>query len=332
MDLAAYLTDLDREHEGAIPFRVFMEKALYDPEVGYYTANIEGVGGRGADFSTSATLMTDLARSIAAWIQVDLKRHRRNGPVIAHVVEIGPGDGTLLFNILRHLNRRVRRTLTFHLVEISPRLEALQRERLAKFGNIQWHREVTGALDAAAGHALVYSNELVDAFPATALQRTGEGHWEEICVSFSETDGLKEVLRPFDLSSVFSLSSCSKYEANQRVEIHQSYHEYLATWLPRLEAGSILTIDYGDTVEHLYERRPLGTLRAYWKQQRFEGPPEIYARFGKQDLTADVNFTDLADWGESHGLETVSLDTQAAFTGSSEPAAEAFRVLHQRTR
>ena len=64
----------------------------------------------------------------------------------------------------------------------------------------------------------------------------------------------------------------------------------------------------------LYHRRPRGTLRAYCRHQRFTGP-EVYRRFGQQDLTADVNFTDLQAWGEAVGLVTDRLCTQADFLG-----------------
>lgn len=74
----------------------------------------------------------------------------------------------------------------------------------------------------------------------------------------------------------------------------------------------MLTIDYGDEMPALIHRRPRGTLRAYFHHQRFEGL-EIYHRFGRQDLTADVNFTDLRAWTERCGWRTASLGTQAGF-------------------
>jgi SAM-dependent MidA family methyltransferase len=63
----------------------------------------------------------------------------------------------------------------------------------------------------------------------------------------------------------------------------------------------MLTIDYGaNSAEEIYDRRPGGTMRAYHRQQRIEGGG-IYARFGRQDLTSDVNFADLVRWGEALG-------------------------------
>lgn len=348
LTLTDFLTSLSAAHDDAVPFEVFMREALYHPEFGYYSANIETVGRRG-DFSTSATLLPDLAKAIAGWIQEELNVGGSTDPSSRRVrrhlseeqpslIEVGAGDGSLFFNVLRRLQSRVRRSLRYHIVETSPRLEALQREKLAKFKAITWHRDMPAALEAAGHRAIIYSNELVDAFPAAALRWNGnDKHWEEICLSFHPGHGLKETFDPTGgsrfVATAFSTLDTGPFPDGQRVELHSSYRDWLHSWLPALEHGSLLTVDYGDTAEGLYHRRPNGTLRAYFKHQRFDGPPEIYARFGKQDLTADVNFTDLVSWGESCGLETVSCRTQADFAGAdahSDVPEAAFKVLHQR--
>ena len=101
----------------------------------------------------------------------------------------------------------------------------------------------------------------------------------------------------------------------------------------------------------LYYRRPAGTLRAYFQHQRFTGD-EAFARFAGQDVTCDVNFDDLVNWGNELGLVTESLTDQrtfleqwdrgyrrvavqspaAAFLGDREGAGEAFKVLIQNVR
>jgi SAM-dependent MidA family methyltransferase len=85
------------------------------------------------------------------------------------------------------------------------------------------------------------------------------------------------------------------YPVGQIIEVADSYRGWLHGWLPRWKSGRMLTIDYGSEAELLYHRRPRGTLRAYCMQQRVEGPG-IYGNPGRQDLTADVNFTDLQNW------------------------------------
>ncbi len=328
--IASFLSTLSAEHDHAIPFERFMQEALYHPEFGYYTARIDGVGRHG-DFSTSTTLLPELASALTRWVlecSGTCKKFR--SPV--HLIELGPGDGALSLGIINALPWRLRGKLRLHLVEISPRLQEIQSRTLAKFRKqITWHRDVRSALQACNNEALIFSNEFVDAFPATVLRRDAENNlWEELHVSFDADRGLKELFRPFVSeipSSIFHLPS--PIPPGARIELHLSYRAWLESWLPSLRPGSrLLTIDYGDTVENLYQRRPHGTLRAYFKHQRLEGAA-IYRNFGRQDLTCDVNFTDLIDWGESLGLKTLSLQTQAGFTGSTAEAATAFKVLHQ---
>ncbi len=83
----------------------------------------------------------------------------------------------------------------------------------------------------------------------------------------------------------------------------------------------MLTIDYGGTLPGLYERRPGGTLRGYAHHQRL-GFPELYESPGLRDLTADVNFTDLQQWGAVLGLENAPLQTQAAFLRQWAPGLD----------
>jgi SAM-dependent MidA family methyltransferase len=74
----------------------------------------------------------------------------------------------------------------------------------------------------------------------------------------------------------------------------------------------MLTIDYGDLFPKVYHRQPRGTVRAYLMQQRLDGP-QVYENMGRQDVTADVNFSDLIAWGESLGWSTAKLATQREF-------------------
>ena len=62
--------------------------------------------------------------------------------------------------------------------EISAPLRQAQRERLGR-GKAHWHDTVETALEASGGQALVFSNELVDAFPCHVLTRR-DGKWREV--------------------------------------------------------------------------------------------------------------------------------------------------------
>ena len=129
------------------------------------------------------------------------------------------------------------------------------------------------------------------------------------------------------------------HPVGQWIEIHDSYRRYLCDWMPTWKSGRMLTIDYGATSENLYHRQPRGTLRAYLLQQRLEGPA-IYDHPGRQDLTADVNFTDLQNWSQpwvrSQTLMTfrefiqASSDVSDSQLTDNQGAGGAFLVLDQK--
>jgi SAM-dependent MidA family methyltransferase len=268
-----------------IPIEEFMRRALHDPQHGYYSRRIGGIGRRG-DFTTAPMMSGALSGAIAQWAVGAL---RKTG--CQDLIEIGPGEGVLAAAVLRNLPWHVRWKTRLHLVETSAPLAQIQRKRLGR--RATWHACPADALAACDGRAVIFSNELVDAFPVRGFEKTAND-WREIAVTF-DADGMarESLLSPAPLppSSAFS----PNHPSGQRVEVHDSYRRWLADWMPQWRAGRMLTIDYGSTAENLYHRRPRGTLRGYLLQQRIEGPA-IYQNPGRQDLTADVNFSDLIEW------------------------------------
>jgi len=317
--------------ESPISFEEFMARALHDPRQGYYARKITGVGPRG-DFTTAPMLSDSPARAIAAWA---CQAMRETG--CRDLIEIGPGEGTLSSSVLRHLPWHVRWRTRLHLVETSTPLTARQHALLGK--RARWHQTMEDALQACDSKAVIWSNELVDAFPVRRFQKTPE-NWQEIAIH-REPGGkvIESLLPPSPLpgSSAFQES----HPIGQCVEVHDSYRRYLTDWLPAWKAGKMLTIDYGSLIETLYHRRPRGTVRAYLLQQRLEGMA-VYDHPGRQDLTADVNFTDLRNWSQPWvGTENLStfrefLTRWSPGSAGQDPtliagdgAGEAFLVLEQ---
>lgn len=320
----AFFASWMKDAGGAVSFEEWMGAALHHPRFGYYARGVRAIGRRG-DFSTAATLHGGLAAAIAAWAVARRRTELGAGPARWHLVELGPGSGAMAAAVRRALPRIVRAAVVLHLVDSSPVLRATQRAtltaargvagRIGLGGRVVWHDTPEAAVAAAAGRALVYSSELVDAFPVVAVRRAGAG-WEERFLA-RDAGGWREEWRPLAPERLAGVSASllargASLPDGQRGEIHARYRAWLAGWAPRLRAGAILTLDYGAPIERLYDRRPGGTLRAFFHHQRREGR-DVLARFGAQDVTADVNFTDLAAWGEELGLATVGLEPQREF-------------------
>lgn len=311
-------------HGGTLSVARFMSLALHHPQHGYYARHIGTVGSRG-DFATSATLSPLLGQALAAWL--------RDQPCRLPVIEVGAGTGALAQALRAALGWR-RWITDYHIVESSAPLAQQQKTSLGRTAH--WHNDMADALRACRGHAHIIHNELVDAFPAQRWQKIA-GIWHELGVC-QQNHALRETT--IGTGTPPSCAASWPLADGQIIETHASYRDWLAGWRPLWRAGHMLTIDYGAADARLYHRRPNGTLRAYLLQQRIEGP-EVYQNVGRQDITADVNFADLAAWGEALGLRTVRLATQAGFltthlgAASASPLADpqgaggAFLVLEQ---
>jgi len=336
------LLRLLEENGGWVSFEQYMRTALYDEGFGYYTAGIRNVGRTG-DFSTAAAPDSLLGRALARWARRERQKLRGR---MWHLIEIGGGNGDLAATILHRLGFLGRLGLTYHLVEISQPLQKLQEAKLRRF-RVRWHTSTEGALGACNGVAVVFSNEWVDATPCRRFCRNLEG-WQELGAAL-EAGKIRECTRAIKPGVGENLTSSAFDEGSGRsgqvVEVHGAFRCELEKIAANLIRGSLLTIDYGDHFPALYHRQPRGTARGYFHHQRVDGA-EIYSRMGKQDLTADVNFTDLENWGALAGLKTTRFETQRDFILrhlGNIPAANthearlldpvgagtAFKVLHQ---
>jgi SAM-dependent MidA family methyltransferase len=306
-------------------FDHFMQSALYHPERGYYTSCIQSVGDTragNADFTTTPQLSNSLARAIAAAFRESDQKH---------LIEVGPGTGRLSSSIRKALPFLNRHLTQQHLVEISPVLRKQQRKAVPQ---AQHHATLQEALEEAGGQAFIFSNELVDTFPVRIFKRQDDSY-QELHLEKSK-EGIRETF-----SDAESLPDSTQFRGDvlsgQRLEIHDSYREWLASWLPFFESGRLLTIDYA-----LPDRPPRdGTLRGYFRHDRLDGS-QLYQNAGHIDLTTDVCFPDLIHWGDQLGLTTAWQSPQSEFLAPfltnttadeylSHPdgPGEAFQVLMQ---
>jgi SAM-dependent MidA family methyltransferase len=315
---AAWWQTVFPDNPPAVSWETFMAAALYHPEQGYYTRHIQGIGAERADFSTAPSLHPALGEAITDWAlqawETDFKQQGQG-----HWIEIGPGGGHLAKVVLEGLKQRDCRG-TLHLVEVSALLREQQQQYLKGLDGsslrVCWHERVEDALRAAGGNAWLYANELVDAFPCISLVFRS-GQWAESGLRLTQDNRLEEVHAPWDASLLEALD-CSANDylpepaEGQRIEIHRTFHDWLSTWATDWQRGRCLLIDYGDVANRLWDGRPEGTLRSYRRQERRTGQA-LWENPGQDDLTADVNFTDLIRWGEAHRWTTCHLRSMQRF-------------------
>lgn len=315
--LTALLRDRIRR-EGSLPFVQFMDTALYHPGAGYYE---HATIGRHGDFYTSTStgplFGKLLAFQFAAWLET-----LPPGPV--DLVEAGAHDGQLATDLLEWLvshRPELCPRLRYTLIETSPTRQSWQRRRLEKFaGQIQWRRDPAD-LAAERIRGVVFSNELLDAFPVHRLGWDASAQdWFEWGVAWRDERFVWERLDPVSAGLVEEMELAGLVMPAEllavlpdgfTVELSPAARRWWKTAAASLDHGWLLTLDYGLIAEELFHpQRADGTLRAY-HQHRLN--PDVLARPGRQDLTAHINFTQLRRAGEQAGLRTDGLFSQTEF-------------------
>lgn len=274
--LAALLARRIRQ-DGPLTVAEYMAECLLHPEHGYYTTRPPF--GRDGDFTTAPEISQMFGELLGLWLaQCWLDQ---GAPAVFTLAEIGPGRGTLMADILR----ATRAVPGFHaaarvvLIEASPRLRALQAQRLAPFA-AAWADDIAAL---PQDPLFLVANEFFDALPIRQFVKDSGG-WRERLVGLEAerlTFGLSEISPSPALDARFAADP-----PGTLVEICPQADRIMAEIAARVTAqgGAALVIDYGGWGSKG------DTLQAV-KAHEFADP---LGAPGMADLTAHVDFQALA--------------------------------------
>ena len=266
------------ENGGPMPFERFMDLALYHPDGGFFTSGTLR-SERAGDFLTSPEVSALFGETLARYVIGE--RERIGQPF--EMVEVAAGSGSLLEPLLEAVD------VSAFAVEASP----TARDKLVEV--LPPNRVLADLPDRIRG--VVIGNELIDNLPMALAQRV-DGVWRERWVGVDD-DELAMVDAPPRPEVVAWLDQfAGDVPDGGWVEAQLAAASWVRDVLGRLEAGSLVLFDYGDTAENLLPRRQDGTLRTY--RAHHLGPHPLDEP-GETDITADVNFTALAAVAESAG-------------------------------
>lgn len=170
--LKAILTKISHEIQekgGWIPFSRYMELALYQPNLGYYTSALEKFG-RSGDFITAPEISPFFGQTIINTILPVLEGLRKQGQP-TRIIEIGAGTGQLAKTILLDLHRRGFDLDEYHIIDVSANL--IERQQALLLDTCQghgiqtcclWHSDVLPAF-----HGVILANEVLDAIPCERI-------------------------------------------------------------------------------------------------------------------------------------------------------------------
>lgn len=299
---------------GWLPFDRYMDMALYEPGLGYYSAGAPRFG-TGGDFTTAPLISPLFSRTLAHTVQralqaLDLPADQ------GEILELGAGTGRMATDLLLELERLNQLPARYLILEVSAALRQEQRDTLAEHAphlleRVEWlerlpETPLTGA---------ILANEVLDALPFRCFER-GEGALLERGVAQGEDGRLQWATRPVD--EVLA-GAIHRIETEIGRPLPPGYRSecqpQLADWLQEttrcLARGLVLYIDYGyPRHEYYLPDRHMGTLLCHYRHRAHEDP---FLWPGLQDITAFVDFTAVAEAALMADLDVLGFTSQAQY-------------------
>ena len=292
---------------GWISFARYMQLALYEPGLGYYSAGARKLGAAG-DFVTAPEVAPVFSRCLAVQCEEVLR-----GLGGGDVLELGAGSGVMAADLLQELQRRGTLPRRYLILDVSADLRERQRATLEAavpglMDRIEW---LDRWPDGFTG--VVVANEVLDAMPVERfVVRGGAVHalgvtWQLGRLQWSESPAggpLAEAVRAIERDT-------GGWPEGYASEVNLGLGGWFAALAASLARGVLLFVDYGLPRRELYapERRD-GTLLCHFRH-RFHDDPFVHP--GLQDITAWVDFTAVAEAAAAAGLEVAGYTTQSHF-------------------
>ncbi|CAN6702588.1 unnamed protein product [Malus baccata var. baccata] len=263
-ELVKHLKGIIKFRGGPISVAEYMEEVLTNPKAGFYMNR--DVFGAGGDFITSPEVSQMFGEMVGVWAMSIWEQMGQ--PDKVNLVELGPGRGTLMADLLRGASKfkNFTKSLHVHMVECSPVLQKLQYQKLECADEevsdgkrtistlaktpVSWHATLE---DVPTGlPSTIIAHEFYDALPVHQFQKAARG-WSEKMIGVAEDSTFRFVLSPQPTPATLYLAKRCKWAGNeeiaklQHIEVCPKAMELTQTIAERIasDEGGALIIDYG---------------------------------------------------------------------------------------
>jgi len=287
--------------DGPVSVEQYMTICLGDAKHGYYMG--KDPFGRGGDFITAPEVSQMFGEAIGVWLATAWQM--MGSPKKVNLVELGPGRGTLMADMLRAVKvlEDFAAAIEVHLVDMSPALRKQQGETLKGLPiNVSWHQRFE---QVPAGPTMVVANEFFDALAMRQIERADDG-WHERMVEVDENGNLalglaKDTVAKADVPVWASDAKVGEIAETspQRLAVAEQIGARLAK-----HNGAALIVDYGHALSFVGD-----TFQAV-RRHKFV---DVLHRPGQTDLTSHVDFEALAQGFRAGGAVVHGPRTQQSF-------------------
>ncbi len=302
MRLVGAIIERIEQRGGVIGFDEYMEMALYQPGLGYYSASLPKFGAAG-DFVTAPEISSLFGYCLARQVDALIAQG-----CVAEVLEFGAGSGKLCAQILESLPALAHYRILDLSADLRQRQQQYLKERLSAelFHKIEWLQQLPRDFDG-----IVLANEVLDAMPVHILRKQDD--WQELGVTYRGQGFEWQTLEQTEAVGVMRVieSRLGELPRDYRSELNLNYQPWLKALAESCRRAVVLIIDYGyEQSQYYHAARQRGTLTCHLRH-RVHDDPFVYP--GLQDITAFVDFDACADAAEASGFEITGLIGQGQF-------------------
>ncbi|OYY21814.1 MULTISPECIES: SAM-dependent methyltransferase [unclassified Polynucleobacter] len=295
---------------GWIPFSRYMEMALYEPGMGYYSAGAHKLGA-GGDFTTAPELSSLFGAAIVETLLPILEGLQAQG-LPTQILEFGAGTGKLAESILTRLHDLGFSLDRYDIIEISPDLAQRQEDRLQQLtGKLALPTQCNWLSSLPSKFkGVVLANEVIDAIPCDAII-SQNGFWYQQGVAVIDGKLAWSTGKPVEQSLLPEALLTGNFSEGYVTELHVPANAWMHHVAKHLDTGLFLTFDYGfPESEYYHAQRLEGTLMAHHRHHAIQDPFHLP---GLCDLTTHVEWSQIARSALEEGVDDVYLSNQASY-------------------
>ena len=282
----------------AISLDLYLEKILYDKNIGYYqNKNPFGIKG---DYVTAPNISNLFCEMITIWLVSfweDLKKPKK-----LNFIELGPGNGDFCLTLLKTLKNFPKASDAFNIMlyEKSEKLKKIQKKRIVS-KKVSWIKNLK---KIEKGPVIFFGNEFLDALPIKQFKKINESIFERY-VSLKK-NRVNFIFKKAIKKQINKLKDYKLLESNGIIEYPEYGFKELEVICSKIKKlnGGVLFIDYGYQVE-----KKINTLQSV-KNHKFN---DINKNIGNADITSLVNFSLYKEYFNSHSLFVEKIISQSEF-------------------
>ena len=289
----------------------FLKINLYEKQHGFYNQinnSQKKLIGANGHFITAPEISQIFGELIAVWL---LDYFYKSDAKSINLVELGPGNCTLINDILRVINKQKEKAFKIHLhfVEISPELRKIQRLKIDHHEyKKNWYKKMSDLKKNLSNFPTIFlANEFFDCLPISQFKFfKNENEWKKKCVKVKKNkfyfDYISLDKNDKNLIKEINLNFSKIIKQNQVIEYSSMTTDIMIQIVDIINDmdGCALFIDYG-------KNNPFGdTLQAVYKNKKVS----LFNKIGNCDYSSLVDFSNMKTIAKKKGLKVYPIISQ----------------------